>query len=856
MADMLAAALDLIHRVPVFPVNPHDKRPLTQHGFKDATNDEAQVRTWWTWWPLAMIGVPMGPRSGMWLFDVDIDPAKGFDGPKELARLTAQYGPLPDTLASTTPRGGSHFYFRWNGVDIRNSTSKIGPGLDVKGDGGYTIVPPSERGDGTPYRWSGNTKDPVEAPQWLIDKALGAPKPKITHQQNATADAATASSPLDQAWALKALEIECAAVSGAPPGTRNDRLNTAAFNLGQIVAAGGLDEEEVCDCLFAAAEDCDLVADDGAQQVRATIDSGMTASKAQPRTRPRRRRLQLIQVSPQQSAQTSPQPQPQSGLQSGPQPGSSGSQSGSQSGSRSGPQPGSQTGSQTAPQPTPSPQPPRALIRLTDGELPRIVDDVETVLIAAGGRDLYQRGELVVRPIKSKLKAANDRDTFGWQLIPVTTPFLVDTFTRIIRFEKWDGRAKDYLPKNCPDQVAEVYLARTGGWKIPVLLGIVNTPFLRADGSLCEQLGYDKASALLFNPEKQAFPSVAANPTLEQARNALKYLDGALLSEFPFVENIDRSVALSGILTAFDRRAMATAPLHGYTSPVAGTGKSLLVDLASILVSGEIAPVISQGKNEEELEKRLGAALIAGDAIVSLDNCDHEVSSSFLCQALTQARLRIRLLGYSRQVEVPINAAFYCTGNNLEISNDLTRRTLLCQIDAGMERPELRSFKRNVLETARNERGHLVAAILTVLRGWHCAGTAIGVEPLGSFEDWSFRVRSPLLWLDRDDPCDSIKAVRASDPQRAGLNTVLVQWKEKLGTASSYTVQQVIQHASRDQDFFGALAAVAMSKQSANISNDRLGRWLGKNNGKIVNRLKLVKSGSAGGYPLWQVEIV
>jgi putative DNA primase/helicase len=223
---------------------------------------------------------------------------------------------------------------------------------------------------------------------------------------------------------------------------------------------------------------------------------------------------------------------------------------------------------------------------------------------------------------------------------------------------------------------------------------------------------------------------------------------------------------------------------------------------------------------------------------------------------LTQQRLRIRLLGYSRIVEVPINAAFYCTGNNLEISNDLTRRTLLCQIDAGVERPELRTFKNNVLEVARNQRSRLVAAILTVLRGWHCAGTAIGVEPLGSFEDWSFRVRSPLLWLDRDDPCDSISTVRASDPHRAGLNTVLVQWKEKLGTTSLYIVQQVIQHASRDQDFFGALATVAMSKQGGSISNDRLGRWLNRNNGKIVNKLQLTKVGSKGGYPLWQVENV
>ena len=80
-------------------------------------------------------------------------------------------------------------------------------------------------------------------------------------------------------------------------------------------------------------------------------------------------------------------------------------------------------------------------------------------------------------------------------------------------------------------------------------------------------------------------------------------------------------MALSLILTALDRHAMATAPLHAFTSPVAGTGKSLLVDLASLLANGEITPVISQGSNKDETEKRLGAELLSGNTIVSFDNC-------------------------------------------------------------------------------------------------------------------------------------------------------------------------------------------------------------------------------------------
>jgi len=95
--------------------------------------------------------------------------------------------------------------------------------------------------------------------------------------------------------------------------------------------------------------------------------------------------------------------------------------------------------------------------------------------------------------------------------------------------------------------------------------------------------------------------------------------------------------------------------------------------------------------------------------------------------------------------------------------------------------------------------------------------------------------------------------VRASDPHREMLNTVLVQWEQDLGTASSFTTREVIARAIVNQDFFGALAAVAISKQSGSISNERLGRWLNKNDGKIVNKLKLSKMGIKAGYSLWQV---
>jgi Bifunctional DNA primase/polymerase, N-terminal len=802
--DVLAAAIEYAAKnVPIFPVNPRTKKPLIVGWPGEASTDQKQIEAWWRQWPTAMIGIPCGERTGVWIIDPDINKKKGLDGLAELAKLIAANSPLPATRICITPRGGRHYHWRFTGRAklIRNSTSKIARGIDVRGAGGFAIVPPSfSIKQGAAYQWE-NGEAVADAPDWLVDAAVRATKSRASAQ----------------AWALSALIDECDKVANAREGERNDMLNRASFNLGQIIGSGGLNESEVRDRLFKAAEQCGLVKDDGEQQARATIDSGLKAGHAQPRTNQTRQQQQLtLQPPPLQPGQ----------------------------------QQGSQQGSQQGPQPAPQPYIPPT-IRLTEGELPRVVDEAEEALIAAK-QPIFQHGTMLVRPIKAKLKAANDRYTHGWQLLSLAEPHLIDTFTRIARFEKMDLRAGAYVRKNCPDKVAEVYLSRTGRWRVPSLLGIVNTPFLRPDGSLCERPGYDSASKLLFHPDGYTFSPIAAAPTLEQAREALAYLDDTLLEEFPFVERIDRAVALSLILTAIDRRAMATAPLHGFTSPVAGTGKSLLNDIASVLATGDRAPVISMGRSEEEFEKRLGAALIAGDLIVSIDNCDRELSSAFLCQALTQQRLKIRQLGLSRHVDVPMTSLFVCTGNNLAIADDLTRRTLLCRLDAGMERPELRSFKRDVLETARSERGKLVVAALTVLRGWHAARTVIGIDPLGSFEDWSFRIRQPLLWLDQVDPCESIATVRDSDPNRSLLIAVLKEWKRCLGVKTAYTVQIVINRAMVDQDFYGAIAAVAADRQGG-LSNMRLGRWLSKNNGKIIGKLRLSNTASTAGYPLWQV---
>ena len=138
-------SLDLYQQygIPVFPCAA-DKRPLTRNGFKDATTDPTIIATWQAQHPDCLWGMPTGLASGIVVLDVDVK--NGAPGDASLAKLQDELGKhLFSTRTHTTQSGGFHLLFiAPDNVTIRNSASKLGPGLDIRGEGGYVVVPPSE----------------------------------------------------------------------------------------------------------------------------------------------------------------------------------------------------------------------------------------------------------------------------------------------------------------------------------------------------------------------------------------------------------------------------------------------------------------------------------------------------------------------------------------------------------------------------------------------------------------------------------------------------------------------------------------------------------------------------------------
>lgn len=165
---------------PVFPCHPLNKRPLTEHGFKEATTDAFQIRAWWKTHPMAMIGIPTGAKAGFWVLDIDTDRSKGKDGLGSLAAHGYDLSDLMDTVAGNTASGGYHIFFRYDpGRPVTNARGALKPFLDVRGEGGYIVAPGSIRADGNRYAWL-NPPDEMEigdAPAWLMETILGTGDP-------------------------------------------------------------------------------------------------------------------------------------------------------------------------------------------------------------------------------------------------------------------------------------------------------------------------------------------------------------------------------------------------------------------------------------------------------------------------------------------------------------------------------------------------------------------------------------------------------------------------------------------------------------------------------------------------------
>ncbi|GAA4478481.1 topoisomerase [Gluconacetobacter asukensis] len=507
-------------------------------------------------------------------------------------------------------------------------------------------------------------------------------------------------------------------------------------------------------------------------------------------------------------------------------------------------------------------------IAVRGGEIDLVASAGERALVAANA-PVYQRGTRLARPGRREVAAADGRLTQAACLMDIGVPALTDLLCQVVEWRRFDRRSQGWKAIDPPAAAAQVILSRAGTWPFAVLAGVITTPTLRPDGSVLMAPGHDAATRL-YHVDDPTLELSLPEPTRAAAEDGLARLEG-LLAEFPFAAEADRSVALAAILTTVVRGMMPVSPLFAFRANAPGSGKSFLVDLASVIATGRVCPVTSAGEDVAEMEKRLTGLLLAGYPIMSLDNVNEELGGDLLCQATERPILRLRELGASSSVEIENRAVIFATGNALRVRGDMTRRALLATLDAGIEQPELRRFARDPVADIMADRGAYVSACLTILRAWMGSGAEVDLPPLASFEGWSRTVRAALVWLGRADPCLSMQAAREDDPERGELREMLGLLAEAAGVGRhcGRTVREIedlsalerqdsagYRDGMRHPELRDALLRIA-GTPAGRVNSRRLGRWFLARRGRVIDGLRIVECGMAhGGVKRWAVERV
>jgi hypothetical protein len=246
--DLPSAALSYAQRgISVFPLLPRSKAPMVANGFQQATADLAKVRAWWRRKPDCNIGISTGSPAGFWVLDIDGEAAEA-----ALAALEAQHGALPVTVQQTTGRG-RHICFRWDqeGPEMRNRSKVGGADIDVRGNGGYIVAPPSMHpGDakkgippGRIYAWSwGRSPEDLpfaDAPAWLVE--LCRPRDQVAPAPAAPVQPRAPAAGRATRYGEVVLDACVAAIQAAQKGARDSTLYRFACKAAGLAPTGHIE---------------------------------------------------------------------------------------------------------------------------------------------------------------------------------------------------------------------------------------------------------------------------------------------------------------------------------------------------------------------------------------------------------------------------------------------------------------------------------------------------------------------------------------------------------------------------------------------------------------------------------------
>ncbi len=378
------------------------------------------------------------------------------------------------------------------------------------------------------------------------------------------------------------------------------------------------------------------------------------------------------------------------------------------------------------------------------------------------------------------------------------------------------------------------------------LNAVITAPVVLPDGTVLDQPGYHAPSQLFFDPMGQEAQSVPNQPTIEEAQAALTTL-WAPFESFPFVDASAKGAMLCALLTAVERPVLPTAPALAFDAPVQGSGKTLLARCVGYLATGREPDTFphTKGRDDEEVRKRLFAALVMGTATLIWDNVTGSFDSAAMAGFLTAPVMADRVLGKSQALRLPNRALLLFTGNNITFEGDMPRRVIKCRIDPRSATPFAREFAVDPLAHVRTHRLEMVTAACTLIRAYQSSGVPRAKGRMASFEDWDDIVRQTVVWVgtvlapgEYGDPMELIREVQAADPTLDALGDLLQALSEQF-SGEWFTGKDVQKAADTSISLTLKEALNDVVGRDISSSPRSIGKLLSGRNGQIAHGLHL-----------------
>jgi hypothetical protein len=405
--------------------------------------------------------------------------------------------------------------------------------------------------------------------------------------------------------------------------------------------------------------------------------------------------------------------------------------------------------------------------------------------------------------------------------------------------------------------IREAALAK--GAEFTPLDRVTEVPFVRANGTICQTPGYDKATRTFLAETEGLTLSVPDDPTAEDIGWAVKLLTvewlGDLFAVMP--SDADRAGALALILTPLIRGLVPLAPLAVVNGLQMGVGKNLFADLVALLATGRESEPLPWTRDEDETRKQITSVFRGGSTMAIFDEA-HVIEGAALARAITAVTYKDRVLGVSTMIDFPNTMTWMSLGNRVQVNGDMSRRMYVIELAPKTANPQDRSvdsFRHPMIrEWTVEHRAELLSAALTLVRAWFAAGCpkdgpgAVAGRRLGSFEKWGGMVGGVLDVAGVPGFLGNLHDYRSESDYDRAYWTAHLRWVRSVFGDRDFTTADVLNRMRRHPTEVEHPPGRDLADHSAPGYGRTLGQAYGKKRGVIFDDVQLVLSVASKGH--------